>query len=335
MPADNRFFVVDRNVFHRVSLLGIDAQVTYLVAAMGTGKDHSTTAYGAHAVERYAGLPRGRAREGFNTLRREKLLRHYGKRERIGPRIIQRRRLVLPAKTKRDLIFMPSTLVTGTGTEQSPLSIIREMGDPLTIRMLVDLYGAHNLVDYWGIDTAILRATWEKKSICERGEWVIWGFTRGSFQARADDLIKPHLILNEEYKKDWSAFWARLGALTGAGLIEWIPTLFGSSEDDAPPIMPVDGNLNPELELSAAIEAAADSMMTDWQVDGADCELIVPVRRHLYDCEIRSIARLLYRPNTNQISQWFAHLCKVSRRYSDLYQSITGKYRVQDQVYIK
>jgi hypothetical protein len=329
--ATRRFFVIDRGQFHTVCGLGMAPAIAYLVMAAGTGPDHSLTSWGVHSIEKYSGLSRGRAGDAIELLRKHDLLKKCGKPLQIGTRTLQRRRLVLPARTKRHLVWLPTQLVTGAGREQTPLDIVREVGDVLALRLLVDLYDVQNLPEHWGINSSIIRQSWNRKKVGERGEWVIWGFENNSLQAWKNETTEPH-IKRERPKDNWEPLWDRIHSLTHAGLIEWIPTLVGSSNEDTQPIMPVGGSLEPEILIRDAIRDAAWNTLTEWQMDRVeDNLLLVPVRRHLSDCQVVGIARTKYRTQTKRTSQWFAQIYACVRQYLPVYQKLAGKKDMQDQ----
>jgi hypothetical protein len=299
--------------------------------AAGTGLDHSLTSWSVNSIEKYTGLSRGRAGDAIELLRKQGLLKKCGKPLHVGTNILQRRRLVLPARTKRHFVWLPTQLVTGAGREQTPLDIVREMSDVLALRLLVDLYDVQNLPEHWGISSLIIRQTWNRKKVGERGEWVIWGFESDALQAWLDDTTAPH-IKPAKPKDDWQGLWDRIRSLGNSGLIEWVPTLVGSSAMDAQPIMPVGGTTEAELLLRDAIRDAAWNMLAEWQLDSIESNmLLIPVRRHLNDCQVISIARTRYRTQTKRTSQWFAQICACVRQYLPIYQKLAGKNDVQDQ----
>jgi hypothetical protein len=299
--ATGQFFAIERSQFHSVCELGIGPITAYLVLAAGTGRDHKSTAWGVHSIEKYTSLSRGRAREALDILRQSKLLKHCGRKVRIGGKLIQRRQLILPPKATRDLIWLPNQLVTGAAQEQSPVDIVRELGDPLALRLLVDLYGEHRLEDWGGIPPEIVFQKWTRKTIGECGPWVVFGFEPENLVARLHPIVQPHVIEKEtklrgrfEKKSDWAPWWDRLKALGNSGLIEWIPFAFGSEAPDAQPIFPVRGSIEPERELAAAIESAALRLLPDFLIDAADGSLLLPVRKHLGNVQVKSLARLVF-----------------------------------------
>ncbi len=58
MSSADGFFAIDRRAWARVCDIGLNAAVSYLVLARGTGRDNRTTAWSDNAVRKYAGLGR-------------------------------------------------------------------------------------------------------------------------------------------------------------------------------------------------------------------------------------------------------------------------------------
>jgi hypothetical protein len=69
------FFAVDRRAWARVSGLGLNPAVAYLVLACGTGGDNRTTKWSDHAIQKYTGLSRGRTDKAMAILKADGLLR--------------------------------------------------------------------------------------------------------------------------------------------------------------------------------------------------------------------------------------------------------------------
>lgn len=63
------FFQIDRRAWAHVCGLGLNAAVTYLVLATGTGPDNRTTSWSIHAVETRTGISRGRVRAAIDALK--------------------------------------------------------------------------------------------------------------------------------------------------------------------------------------------------------------------------------------------------------------------------
>jgi hypothetical protein len=83
-----------------------------------------------------------------------------------------------PVESAAELIWLPNTLVTGTVQgETSPVKRLRSRGDIWALRLLIDLYQAHNLSADGGISREVLRHEYERKKYGQRGRHVVWGFT--------------------------------------------------------------------------------------------------------------------------------------------------------------
>jgi hypothetical protein len=68
------FFAMDRRAWARACTLGINAAVSYLVQARGTGADQRTTSWSVNAVESYTGIGRPRAQKAIKALERAGLI---------------------------------------------------------------------------------------------------------------------------------------------------------------------------------------------------------------------------------------------------------------------
>lgn len=69
------FFAVDRRAWLRACELGLNAAVSYLVLAAGTGQDQRTTFWSVNAVEKYTAIARGRADTSVKLLIERGLIR--------------------------------------------------------------------------------------------------------------------------------------------------------------------------------------------------------------------------------------------------------------------
>lgn len=70
-PTDNHhdgFFALDARNWARVCGLGLNPAVAYLVLARGSGRDNRTSAWSVNAIEKYAGVSRGRANTALQQL---------------------------------------------------------------------------------------------------------------------------------------------------------------------------------------------------------------------------------------------------------------------------
>src|SRR5690606_10633029 len=75
-----------------------------------------------------------------------------------------------------DYAWLPQTLVLGAAGERSPLCLLRETGDALLVRLLVDLYHRHELLDDGGLPLRILSRPWRKTILLRRQAWTALAF---------------------------------------------------------------------------------------------------------------------------------------------------------------
>jgi hypothetical protein len=103
MSDKGNFFAIDRRAWRRVCRLGMNAMVTYLVLARGTGWDNLTTGWSVHAVEKWSGISRARAREAHDAL------------VRAG--------LTVPREGKPGAIISPACALPNTAASYSPAQV--------------------------------------------------------------------------------------------------------------------------------------------------------------------------------------------------------------------
>jgi hypothetical protein len=221
------FFAVDCRAWHYVcGLGGINPATAYLVQACGTGADNRTTAWSTNAVEEYTPIARSRAKAAITRL----LETHASKQISGGrhprykltpaheiPEIVKAARTwddpddffaddpPNPVSKDPQWIWLPNEIVTSTGAvgELPPIALVHNSGDPMLLRLLVDLYDAQNLVDNGGI--SFRRGVWQEYSRVEIGlyaEFIIYGFllTGTSWVNTKSDVACCHLreLTNKE-----------------------------------------------------------------------------------------------------------------------------------------
>ncbi|WP_433963614.1 hypothetical protein [Tunturiibacter gelidiferens] len=75
-----------------------------------------------------------------------------------------------------DLIWLPNTFVQGAATELSPVARLKATGDVWSLRLLVDLYHAHNLAADGGVNKSMIRQNYERFKAGSMESHVIWAF---------------------------------------------------------------------------------------------------------------------------------------------------------------
>ena len=62
------FFAVNDSKFQRALDLGLNAGISYLPLACGTGGSNCDSGWSVHAIEKYTGISRGRAKKSIQDL---------------------------------------------------------------------------------------------------------------------------------------------------------------------------------------------------------------------------------------------------------------------------
>jgi hypothetical protein len=211
-------------------------------------------------------------------------------------------------------VWLPNALVRGVKDPHSPLRQLREAQDPLLLRLLLDLYRAHDLAGEGGVDRDTLSRNYRRVEIGQRGIYTIWGFAPATTAVWRQELMAPHRVQpTDEDRNGLHAWRARLTDLEDLRLIEWIPTLFDSPDPAAEPIHPCGMGDTDAIEhlLGRAAHEAGRAMITEnqmrwaYQTLGSSLQL-VPVERHRREVEMVGIVRLAFRPRTRATAAWQA-----------------------------
>jgi hypothetical protein len=196
--------------------------------------------------------------------------------------------------------------VTSAAAETSPIELVRQGQDVMTLRLLVDLYHAQNLRDDGGISRKITCEEYERVKVGQQGPFDVWGFESISLYVnwvgpavchRRAELTDAEEKAGENPAVD---FFRRMGQLVDLGLIEWIPHLFESDKPDGEIIhaLGIAGSGSLEDSIGPAAHEAGLAMLNDQQRQYVDSHgpQLVPVLRHFANVQMIGIARLRYRP---------------------------------------
>jgi hypothetical protein len=362
------FFAIDRRAWHYVcDLDDINPAMAYLVQARGTGVDNRTTAWSTHAVEQYTPMARSRAKEAIELLIKAKATKQISSSTRPRyklappheiPAIVEAAPLPdhdyfadpppNPVSKEPQWIWLPNELVTSTGAagELPPICLVHNTGDPMLLRLLVDLYDAQNLVDNGGV--SFREVIWQKYFRVEIGlyaEFVIYGFLlAGGITVRTgSEVALPHMRdlsarekkAGEDIARD---FWRRLARLTELGLVEWVPHLVTNDSDRAE-IIHVYAD-----DLAELAHRAARSALTLDQRARADTHghKLAPLRKLEHeDAQMIGVLRMRYRAKSSLTAAWIAINQQRREVYVAIYEGLLSRcgveqiQAVQHQGYIK
>jgi hypothetical protein len=305
------FFAVDRRAWAKACDLGINAEVSYLVLARGSGADNRTTSWSAEAINDRTALPWRKAKETIAALIKEGLVRQDagGKRPRyhlLPPK---------PTTSKPQWIWIPNALVDGVGGATAPIERCRQSGriSDAALRLLVDLYDAQALMEYGGVHWRQIRERFARSQVAERGEYVIWGFERETKEVfMSAPFLQPH-IKDKEQKASCKTFFDALKILELTGLVEFVEHIIDCDDAERGEVLhPYAAYLNGEAaeqEIGEAAHAAAESMLAEWRRESIergsmDHGHLLPAKRHMPDVQMVGILRLRYRARTAATTVW-------------------------------
>jgi len=234
-----------------------------------------------------------------------------------------------PAAEEADPIWLPNTLVTGSSEgEQPPVWRLRSAGDIWALRLLVDLYYAHNLRDDGGISPGVIRQTFERTMVGEHGIFNVWGFKAGGPTLWWKLPFEAHRERPKEADKD-HPIWATIQHLQREGLLSFVPHLWDNDSDEAEIIHGYGiGNAGEQLEfeMASAAHRAALAMIPDFKAEKATrggYYYFAPVLNTRPNVQMIGVARLRYRPHTSRTGDWYGELLKNGPVWVDRYREYT------------
>jgi hypothetical protein len=330
------FFAVDRWAWAHVCGLGLNAAVSYLVLASGTGGDNRTTAWSVNAIEKYTSIGRWRARAALKDLEQAGCIRtaKAGTRPRYEIVAAADIRSCKNAQPDPEWIWLPNAIVTGAADETPPVELIRQSQNVGALRLFVDLYISQSLAADGGVDWRQLKREHGRIKVGEYGPYVIFGFEGASDTAcvwRQAPFLEPHLT-GKSRGTGFQVFWNALEVLTSTGLIEIVQHLVESDKPEAEIIHPyatMASGLPQERELARSAHRAGLSIMRSYSREPSNPSLwLVPVLAHLAGVQLVGVFRMLYRPRTRATTAWFmkhAEWQDWQRRYEELARKHGGQ----------
>ena len=213
-----------------------------------------------------------------------------------------------------EAVYLPNELVDGIGENPSPVELIRQTGDPLTLRLLIDLYTAHRLDEWHGVDPRIVWHAFKEVYRREMGSVLVLGWKApGAVWAnKPNTVVKPHLVAGEHEARE---FFPRIEMLERLGLLVFVPYVV---DGDGAPVYPCSLSTGHpmEVELGAAAREAARNIVNSrdpgsrsGEPDPADvADIIAVVPLHMTRASLVGVARLTFRPKTAMTAAWMAEL---------------------------
>jgi len=281
--------------------------IAYLVLLAGTGSDHRLTKWSAKACEEYTGLGKPRAKHAIGELVASGLVKRTDASSRMMPQYE-----LPPLAIDAEPVFLPVALVTGLSGEASMLRRVRETGDAMALRMLIDLYGLISLDATHGIPLEHLRGGLSQndepnaRKLADVGAHGVWGITRGSYRGGGGEWASFHRAKAKDSSVAWKPFWERLDLLKQIGAVWYEPWLFDSAATDAEPIIPLDpsgyypvAEPDDEARLTrSALDAARTLVGEEREYLFERADFYVPLTLHRQTPAYREVARLRVEADT-------------------------------------
>lgn len=296
---------------------------TYLVLLAGTGSDHQLTKWSAKACEEHTGMGKPRAKLAIEELIRAGLVHRTDASTQMKPQYR------LPELDRQaEPIFLPVALVTGLAGETPILRRVREIGDALALRMLIDLYGLVQLDATFGVPPAMLRqaSASPARKVHEIGVHAVWALTYGTGQNGSGEWVQVH----HDPKEQWQPFWDRVAALRKIGALWFEPWVFESDELDSEPLFPVQiGNLQGATEaavtkLTNAAHMAAIELTQEraYLLERYASDIIIPLPAHYRQPSLRGVAKLRIEADTPGRRRAYALRMNCIEAFSDAFDLV-------------
>ncbi|HMF62995.1 MAG TPA: hypothetical protein VK608_02820 [Edaphobacter sp.] len=238
-----------------------------------------------------------------------------------------------------DLIWLPNTLVTGTDNgEPSPVKRLRQCRNLDALRLLIDLYHAHNLADDGGISRKVVEVQYRRRQYGHCGNRFVYGFNLLSAYVYPGQACTEFFWQRQSVDQSKeTGLWQAFDTLSKMGLLERVPHLVENEDRGSEPIIGIawHGGGEPlERAVAVAANAAARRMLAEIILDhGAEDEnVLVPVLQTVPQVQMVDIYRLRYRPHTEATARWLRQMEEVATEWIQDYDQLAERDRNSDAV---
>lgn len=221
-------------------------------------------------------------------------------------------------------VWLPNSITEGVDDRDAPIDQIRQMQDPLALRLFVDLYHSQSLASNGGMHWLMIREEYDKVRVGKRGIYDVWGFrSAGVMMSNAAPFVRPHLT--GEYETNAASdgttsqtdtgsklVWASLRKLVDLGLVQFVAHLIDADTKEGEVIhpCPTSNGVAEERAITVAARDAALRLITDGQERYADSkgyEPIIPLPRHLENAVLVGLLRTTHRAQTTATAKWMTN----------------------------
>lgn len=295
----------------------------YLVLLAGVTSGTGLTRWSALACERYAGIGAPRASQAIAELIEGGLVSRQAVAPGEGP-------LYRLAERGRVGIFLPLSLVLAPEAA-SLLRILRETGDALLLRMLVDLHALVRPDAVFGMKLEALRQGRDTPSHPVAGGHghTVWQLGGHDELVATGAWVDIHVPAGGEGEPDRAPFWRRLKRLQALGLIAFEPWVFDGPALDAEPLFPLpaapDAPYRPALLQLDELRRRAVRALSGI-AEGADRAPGDPVHvvrpEHCQMPVLRGVARLAVTPATPGLRRAMEQRLDLIRHHATVHRRL-------------
>jgi len=301
------FFALDPTVWEQLweveTVNRLNLITVYLVLSAGTGRDHRLTKWSTKACERHAGLGKPRAKIAIDELIQLKLIQHTERSTKAFPQYE-----LQSISSQVEPIFLPVAAITGLKEEASILRRVRETGDAILLRMLIDMYGLIQLDATFGmpIKTLSERSSedYPTRKILEIGVNTIWALRLGGVKHADPNWAMKYCSVHQK-KHNWEEFWERIRMLEHIGALWYEPWIFDSNAMDAEPLFPINmggSRDNSDAEkITTLLRDVAEELSKNRYgfLENYGDDVIVTLSSHRQPPSIKGVARLVIESDTS------------------------------------
>lgn len=322
-----RFFALSKgtwdNLWQIETSNRLNLVTAFLVLLAGTGADHRLTKWSAKACEEYVGMGKPRAKRAIDELIAAGLV------ERTESSTAMRPQYLMP-DLPRDIepIFLPVQLVTGLSNEAPMLRRVRETGDALLLRMLIDIYGLIEPDLTYGVPIANLREAGtediDARKVLEMGANSVWALVYGGRTMAAGEWTTRHYDSECSAGEEWNPFWERIRKLRSIGALYFEPWVFEGPSLDAEPLFPIviqdrisQREEDPVTKITSQAYSTSMALAGErtWLIESHSADALVPMALHQQQPALQGVARLKVEPDTPGHRRAYAKRMESIERY--------------------
>jgi len=263
----SRFMVLGRENYAKLRSIKsenlLNLTLAYLVLLAGTGADHRLTSWSAKACEEKIGIGRPRATAAIVELINSGLVSVADDATPSRPRYVME-----PPGDGPDQIFLPMQIVTGFQGEEPVLRRVRETGDFVLLKMLLDIYGSLQLDAAFSAPLSLVQQLRKSpdesaQKVFERGVHNLWRLQLPDVWKVGAEWHKEVLeLVGSSKANNWSVYSA-LTTLINIGALKVENWIYTSDKDDAEPLIPLWGGDDALQELYLLIDSAIEAFLGD------------------------------------------------------------------------